>query len=283
MRKGIPNPLPFLVLVIALNSVMTGQVPAQVFKTLYSFSDYNDGGTPQAGLVLSTSTLYGTASGGGGSANGGTVFRINTDGTGFTNLHSFAGSPGDGSFPLAALVLSSNSLYGTTYFGGGANNGTVFKLNIDRTGFTILYSFTNNDGANPASPLALSGTTLHGTTELGGTSDNGTVFALSTDGTHFATLHSFTTATSPALTNSDGIEPFAGLLLSENTLYGTAYLGGSFGNGSVFKVNMGGTGFTPVYSLQGSDGLARNLRSWRWGTHYMERPVMVAAFSRAVL
>ena len=41
-----------------------------------------------SGLILSGNTLYGTARSGGSSGNG-TVFALNTDGTGFTNLHSF--------------------------------------------------------------------------------------------------------------------------------------------------------------------------------------------------
>src|SRR6266568_4754674 len=93
-----------------------------------------------AGLILSGNTLYGTASGG-GSSGVGTVFAINTDGTGFTTLHSFAGR-GDGANPLAGLILSNNVLYGTAAGGGSSGNGTVFKVSTDGTGFTNLYSFT---------------------------------------------------------------------------------------------------------------------------------------------
>ena len=52
-------------------------------------------------------------------------------------------------------------------------------------------------------------------------------------------------------TNSDGAYPHAGLILSGNTLYGTAYGGGSSGNGTVFAVNTDGTGFTNLYSFTG--------------------------------
>jgi uncharacterized repeat protein (TIGR03803 family) len=49
-----------------------------------SVATNSDGVGPQ-GFFLSGNTLYGTASGGG--TNGyGTVFRLNTDGTHFTNL-----------------------------------------------------------------------------------------------------------------------------------------------------------------------------------------------------
>jgi uncharacterized repeat protein (TIGR03803 family) len=57
----------------------------------------------------------------------GTVFAVNTDGSGFTNLYSFTGGS-DGANPIAGLILSSNTLYGTTQLGGGSGNGTVFSL-----------------------------------------------------------------------------------------------------------------------------------------------------------
>src|SRR6267378_8196876 len=93
------------------------------FTNLYSFSatsgnpsyTNSDGSEPNAALVLSGSTLYGTTSFG-GSSNFGTVFKLNFDGTGFTNLYSFSGS--DGKSPNAALVLSGNNLYGTAVGGG---------------------------------------------------------------------------------------------------------------------------------------------------------------------
>jgi len=217
----------------------------------------SDGACPFAGLILSGNTLYGTAYGGGSSDNG-TVFAVNTDGTGFTNLHSFTASSyeeypytninSDGAFPDAGLILSGNTLYGTASRGGNSDNGTVFALNTDGTGFTTLHSFTalsnstNSDGAYPCAGLILSGNTLYGTAVRGGISGNGTVFALNIDGTGFTTLHSFTGG-------SDGAFPDSGLILSGNTLYGTALDGGISGNGTVFALNTDGTGFTNLYSF----------------------------------
>src|SRR6266478_4414227 len=108
----------------------------------------------------------------------------------FTVLHTFIKS--DGGFPHGDLVLSNNTLFGTTQNGGSANNGTVFKVNTDGTGFTNLYSFTNSDGAAPHGGLILASNTLYGTTIYGGASGWGTVFKVNTDGTGFATLYSFT-------------------------------------------------------------------------------------------
>jgi uncharacterized repeat protein (TIGR03803 family) len=74
------------------------------FTTLFNFTlETGDGNWPSAGLTLSSNALYGTA---GHSFNGwdGTVFTINTDGTGFTTYYDFTGGS-DGSHPLAALIF----------------------------------------------------------------------------------------------------------------------------------------------------------------------------------
>src|ERR1700683_3623671 len=61
----------------------------------------------------------------------------------FTTLYSFGAFPGGGSQPNAGLILSGNTLYGTTFQGGSSGFGTVFAVNTDGSGFTNLYSFTN--------------------------------------------------------------------------------------------------------------------------------------------
>src|SRR6202040_1206990 len=105
-----------------------------------------------------------------------TVFAINTDGTDFTNLHSF----GFRAHQSAGLILSGNTLYGAVGNGGSSGDGTVFAINTDGTDFTNLYTFTNsNDGANPYGGLILSSNSLYGTTTYGGSSSAGTVFSLS--------------------------------------------------------------------------------------------------------
>ena len=67
----------------------------------------------------------------------------------FTTLHSFAGYPSDGASPVCGLILSGNTLYGTTVDGGSSGYGTVFAVHTDGTGFTNLHSFTDSDGALP--------------------------------------------------------------------------------------------------------------------------------------
>src|ERR1051325_2639646 len=102
----------------SLNTDRTG------FVTLYSFSATGtnspgvytnaDGAGPR-GLILSGNTLYATH--GGGVSGNGTVFAINIDGTGFTNLHTFTTASGpypsitnsDGAHPSAGLILRNNT------------------------------------------------------------------------------------------------------------------------------------------------------------------------------
>jgi uncharacterized repeat protein (TIGR03803 family) len=228
------------------------------FTNLFSFTAATDGANPAARLLLSGNTLFGTATFGGSSGKG-TLFCINTDGTGFTNLHTFSSS--DGNYPSAGLIFYSNTLYGTVSSGGSFNRGAVFSMNADGTGFTNLYNFsqdtftitynyyayTNSDGAYPQCVLALSGNTLYGTTPQSGLADRGAVFAVNIDGTGFTNLHNFSPTVSN--TNSDGRRPDAGVILLGNTLYGTTEYGGGAGYGVVFAVNADGSGFQTLHTF----------------------------------
>src|SRR5262249_28297683 len=153
----------------------------------------------------------------------------NTNGTGYTVLKNFTGAP-DALDARAGLLLSGSLLYGTTISGGSSDSGTVFKLNTDGTGFTILKNFARSDPGCPYAGLTPSGNTLYGTTYRGGWGylGLGTVFKVNTDGTGYTVLKNF--AGSP-----DGAQPQAALTLSGSTLYGTTSSGGDQGGGTVFK------------------------------------------------
>src|SRR6266478_3613600 len=272
-------------LIAVLNLMLAGLVTAQTFTTLHSFTasitnssgvyTNSDGANPRTGLILAGNTLYGTAEDGGSSGRG-TLFAFNPDGTGFTNLYSFTATSGsggdygtnsDGAGPSADLITnaSGTTLYGTAFGGGSSGHGTVFAVNTNGTGFTNLHSFTatsgsggyygtNSEGAIP-NGLVLSNNILYGTASQGGGSGYGTVFAVNTDGTGFTNLHNFTAVSLAPVygTNSDGAYP-NGVILSNNTLYGTAYAGGSLAYGTVFAVNTDGSGFTNLHDFTGADG-----------------------------
>lgn len=101
--------------------------------TLYTFcSEINctDGAYPNGGLIRdSDGNLYGTTSQG-GAYNQGTVFKLTPAGA-LTTVYSFCSQSGcpDGAQPYGDLIqLSDGDLYGTTYYGGASNLGTVFRL-----------------------------------------------------------------------------------------------------------------------------------------------------------
>lgn len=178
----------------------------------------------------------------------------------FTKLHTFSSiidkpDDSDGANPNGSLVLWGNTLYGTTELGGTGGDGTVFSVQIDGTGFTVLHQFTatyettNSDGASPGASLTLSGDTLYGSTQGGGAFGDGTLFAIGTDGTDFRVLHTFTEANFLGY-NADGTGPWAELTVSNDTLYGTTRYGGSGGQGVVFSVKSDGSGFTTLHSFE---------------------------------
>jgi uncharacterized repeat protein (TIGR03803 family) len=162
-------------------------------RELHVFTGGNDGGEPNAGLVLGAKgALFGIAEGGNGSG-GGIVFRLAATKTGQwgeTVLYWFSNT-GFGA-PLAGVILdSSGDLYGTTQGGGEDPHGTVFRLKpaSRKTGawtLKLLSEFAGSpDGAHPESSLVLDNSgNLYGTTLWGGTGTTcqggcGTVFEVS--------------------------------------------------------------------------------------------------------
>jgi uncharacterized repeat protein (TIGR03803 family) len=244
------------------------------FTNLHSFIALDDGTWLSSSLLLLSNTLYGTAQAGGAN-NAGTIFKINTDGTDFTNLHSFAANPfylytnSDGASPIAGLIASgSDTLFGSATSGGTNGQGTIFRINTDGTGFTVLHTFgallptngdqTNTDGAGP-NGLLLSGNTLYGTATEGGEYGNGTIFSLNTNGSNFRVLHAFSASVSVNVgnsilqTNEDGAYPTCDLVTSGTALYGTAEQGGANGNGTVYQVSFNGSNFWVLHTFEASD------------------------------
>ena len=128
-------------------------------------------------MIVSGNTLYGTMHNYGGGLGGGSgsVFRMNTDGSSFTNLHTFSGIAPDPGYLSGDLVLSGGTLYGTAAFGGDLDHGCVFAIGTNGLGLINLHNFstnsasTNFDGADPSAGMILVGNTLYGTANEGGT------------------------------------------------------------------------------------------------------------------
>lgn len=100
-------------------------------KVLYTFTGGADGGMPIGSLVADPAgNLYGTTNLGGiasGSSGYGVVFELPVNAPAMV-LYRFTGGA-DGAYPYGGMVLdSTGDLYGTTFQGGTANDGVVFKL-----------------------------------------------------------------------------------------------------------------------------------------------------------
>lgn len=237
---------------------------------IYHFpkNSYNPGGlSDPSGLIQGTDgALYGTS--GGGGDGWGSVFRLKTDGTGYTNLHVFSAPAGGGGYqPSAALVQGRDgSLYGTTMYGGWFRLGTVFRISADGSGFAELHAFgAEGDAQQPMAPLIqgqdgfLYGTTSDGgASALNGASGYGAVFKIDTNGATEMVLHSFLPD------GGDGQYPFGGLVQGpDGTLYGVTQQGGrtsnggSTGFGTVFKLSPDGSNYAILHNFDptiGGDG-----------------------------
>jgi uncharacterized repeat protein (TIGR03803 family) len=202
---------------------------------LYAFTGGTDGGDPdRAGVIRdSAGNLYGTALHG-GTFSSGVVYKVDTAGQ-ETVLYSFTGGA-DGGFPFTGVIRDSlGNLYGTGSYGGASGAGVVYKLNTAGQE-TVLYSFTGRaDGGQPqAGVIKDSAGNLYGTTEFGGASNVGVVYKVDKTGKE-TVLHSFTGG-------ADGSSPdYSGVIRdSAGNLYGTTNLGGSPGEGVVYKVETTG-------------------------------------------
>jgi uncharacterized repeat protein (TIGR03803 family) len=233
---------------------------------LHSFNvNGTDGAFPDAGLILDAGNLYGTT-GGGGTGSVGTIFELSPrQGGGWTEavLYSFNFDGTDGATPVFANLVSDSAgnFYGTTVEGGTYDSGTAFELTPNGGGGwteKVLYNFgKNTDASIPYAGLIFDNVgNLYGTTVTGGIHGWGTVFELTPTGGGWTekVLHSFN------FNGSDGAEPFGGLVFDAfGNLYGTTYVGGIHGNGTVFELSPNGSGgwtekVLHSFNFNGSDG-----------------------------
>lgn len=256
------------------------------FSVIYRFDPYStvnvlgapinvNGASPEADLIEGPGGfLYGTTRDGGPNGTG-VVFKLAKDGSGFAVLHAFGPvtsaasvSPpisAEGINPLGALVAQGDYLYGTASSGGANGSGTLFRVAADGSAFELLYTFsaltananglsTNGDGAAPIAGMTSGGDgQLYGVTNLGGAGGNGTVYRYDPVANTLTTLHAFD--------GVKGARPTGELLLAQNgLLYGSTVTGGTNaqGNtttfGTLFSIGRDGSGFTSLWSFQGSDG-----------------------------
>jgi uncharacterized repeat protein (TIGR03803 family) len=208
------------------------------FQTLFAFACASSTGKePHGRLTLDPNgtTLYGMTRKG-GEHDYGVVFKIDTSGNNYTELHDFAGGDSDGATSDHGYVVQSGDhLYGMTTNGGHHDDGVLFRIKTDGSSFELLHKFgeTHHDGKNPYGSLLLVGDQLYGTTANGGDNDLGTVFVINTSGNNYQRLYSFGGKTS----NGDGAKPIDNVILVNGWLYGMTTEGGAHNQGTIFKIS----------------------------------------------
>lgn len=181
----------------------------------------------------------------------------------YTVIHNFSGS--DGSDPTSTLIFDrAGNLYGTTYYGGAANQGVVFQLKHTPSGgwiYTPIHQFNGfsgtGDGAYPVDygglTLAPDGT-IYGTTEYGGTegcdgqSYCGTVFRVQPPANACTTaLCSWLVTVVFKFNPEAGAEfPLSNVIFdAAGNMYGTSNFGGE---SDVYKLYISGDTWVQIYS-----------------------------------
>lgn len=220
-------------------------------QVLYSFGDNYESEYPQASVIDVKGTLYGTTHSG-GQVGDGIAFSFDLRTGAEATVYSFCGKPKckDGIYPDAAFIEAKGRLYSITNAGGAYKGGTVFLIDPKTHAEKVLHSFGRAyDGRAPTATLISVNDTLYGTTSLGGASYNaGTVFSLDPATGAETMLHGFGSG-------QDGVNPYAGLLAANGMLYGTTWLGGARGKGTVFAIDPDTGSETVLHSFgSGSDG-----------------------------
>jgi hypothetical protein len=168
----------------------------------------------------------------------------------FTKLHDFDGV---GKYPVGGLVSSVNdtALYGVTQLGGGGsgNNGRIYSIHPDGTGFRSIFSFGGADtvASGPYGSVTRVGNKLYGTSYSAGRFHCGLVFSMNTDGSGYRDLYDF-----PGV---EGKYPSGDLIVSGGLLFGTTAKGGLDSTGIIYSIHTDGTGFKKLWDYQTSGGI----------------------------
>ncbi|MBS1508324.1 MAG: gliding motility-associated C-terminal domain-containing protein [Bacteroidetes bacterium] len=164
----------------------------------------------------------------------------------YTTLLDLGGTA-NGANPCGTPITVGTYLYGMTTAGGASNNGTIYKIKTDGTGFTKVFDFNGTNGSQPNGSLYSDGTYLYGMTSHGGANGNGLIFRIKPDGSGYSDLLDFSYSSNGGYPN--------GSLISDGTyLYGMTTQGGPSGAGTIFKIKADGSGYTNLLNFTGTNG-----------------------------
>jgi uncharacterized repeat protein (TIGR03803 family) len=229
--------LPLCMLMLGLGAM---QLHSQTFTDLHDFNCSTEGCRPSFPAILAQGrdgNLYGTTSSG-GKFNFGTVFKVTSAGV-VTTLYDFNAGGADGFLSLSGLTLGTDgNFYGTTYGGGANNAGTIFKI-TPAGALTTLHSFTNTDGFAVAAPVLGANGNYYGVAQ--GNTVTGTAYSITASGTYKLFPTPLPAASAAPL-----------VLAKDGNFYGITAGGGTFAQGTVFRLSAAGA-VKVVYNFDGHE------------------------------
>ncbi len=211
------------------------------FNVIHAFTGGADGLGGGAGRLTfdAAGNIYGVSTSGGAKGHGDVFVILNNQGKWFLKpLYAFEDQP-DGASPYGGVIFDkAGNLYGTTYYAGANDLGSVYKLSHANGAWTesVIHSFKGgSDGDSPISTLVADAKgNLYGTTSDGGSvgCGCGTIFKMSpSSGGSWteSTVYQF-----PGVPN--GAFAYNGLASDlKGNLYGTTVHGGTGNDGAIYQ------------------------------------------------
>lgn len=217
--------------------------PDLSFTKIYQFPDNTFTWAARGALAFaSDGFLYGISAGGGTHGKG-TLYRLRTDGSEFSIVHSFEEST------LARQPVQFESdgyLYGVCN-GGVHGKGSIYRFNITTKEFERIFDLTAYFGSTSFGFFKLvkgSDDLIYALGTTGGASGHGLLVRMALDGSAFQELRSFSFNSS-----TEGYLPTRIVEGPDSNLYGITAQGGDHNAGVIFSMKRDGSDYHKVFDL----------------------------------
>lgn len=184
----------------------------------------------------------------GGAYSGGTIIRMNPDGSGFNTEFNYQCSITAGCMPMGNLMQASNGqLYGTCFLGGQYASCTVDRYDPITGTYYDIYDFDIINGDYPRSGLVEANNgKLYGTASSGGVSYLGVLYSIDLATSAYTVEFSFS--------GPNGTAPWSCPILKNGILYGLTTSGGTFSDGVLYSFNTANSTYTALHHFDEATG-----------------------------
>jgi uncharacterized repeat protein (TIGR03803 family) len=255
---GKPSHALIFICVAILTSSAMGSAQLKTLATFGAAPNSNFADPITDALVVDPSgNIYGACTYGPVYESGaGQIFELPQGSNTLVPIAEFNGP--DGYEPQGMVMDNSGNLWGETKFGGpgwnpasipGNTDGTIFEIASGSSTITTVAAFTAASIVQPEGGLVTDPAgNLYGITNSGGTHESGSVFRVGQGSNTITTLTSFANT-------ADGVQPIGGVALdSAGDIFGTAPVGGSNEDGTIYELSKGSSITIPLASFTQATG-----------------------------